>query len=80
LRATGRVLIPEKCFWYFIKPEWQQTKAKWIYTDPDPSYHLQVPDNEGKLEDIPQLKASKAHRTLGVRLAPDSNEEAELQT
>jgi len=28
---------------------------------------------------IPQLKASDARRTLGVRLAPDGNNEAEFQ-
>jgi len=49
LRATSRaLLVPNKCFWYFVKPEWQQIKAKWTYTDPDSAHRLQVPDDEGE--------------------------------
>jgi len=29
LRAMGGALVPKKCFWYFIKPVWQQHKGNW---------------------------------------------------
>jgi len=79
LWVTGGALVPEKCFWYFVKPEWQQQSTKWTYADPDPSNRLHVPDDEGNLEVIPQLNASEAWQTLGVRLAPNGNDEAEFQ-
>jgi len=69
LRVTGGALVPEKCFWYFIQPEWNPRTAQWTYANPDPNHRLQVPDDEGNLMPIPQLKASDARRTLGVRLA-----------
>jgi len=58
--SYGGALAPEKCFWYFVKPEWQQHTAKWIYVDPDPLHQLHVLDDEGNLEVIPQLKALEA--------------------
>ncbi len=79
LRVTGGALVPEKCFWYFVKPEWQPNITKWVYADPNPAHQLHVPDDEGKLKAIPQLRASEAQRTLGVRLAPDGNDEVEFQ-
>jgi len=79
LQVMGGALVPEKCFWYFVKPEWQQNTAKWTYADPDPSHRLHILDDEGNLEVIPQLKASEAQQTLGVRLAPNGNDKAEFQ-
>jgi len=37
LQAMGGALVPEKCFWYFIKPMWQQHRGQWDYKDPDPN-------------------------------------------
>jgi len=79
LRATGRVLVPEKCFWYFIRPVWHQQKGTWDYEDPDPGHYLKVPDDTGKLEEIPQVRVSEARCTLGVHLAPNGNDNTEYQ-
>jgi len=79
LQATGGALVPEKCFWYFIKPVWQQNKGQWDYKDPNPCHHLKVPDDNGRLEEIPQLKVSEACQTLRVRLTMDGNDETEYQ-
>jgi len=77
LRATGGALVPKKCFWYFIRPVWSQQKGTWDYKDPDPRHHLKVPDNTGKLEEIPQLNVSEARCTLSVQLAPNGNDDTE---
>jgi len=60
LRVTGGALVPEKCFWYFVKPEWKPNIAKWVYDDLNLTHQLHVPDDEGKHQVIPQLKASEA--------------------
>jgi len=78
-QATGGALVPKKCFWYFIKPVWQQHKSTWAYEDPDPRHCLKVPDDTGKLEEIPQLNISKARCTFGVRLAPNGNDDTEYK-
>jgi len=65
LRATGRALVPKKCFQYFVRPVWQQQKGTWDYEDPSPRHHLKVPDDTGRLEEIPQLKISRLDAHLG---------------
>jgi len=79
LQATGGVLVPEKCFWYFIKSVWQQHKGQWGYADPDPRHQLQLPDNTRQSEEIPQLKVLEARHIFGVRLAPNGNDDTEYQ-
>jgi len=66
-------------FWYFVKPEWQQNIAKWVYADPNLAHWLHILDDEGKLKVILQLRALEAQRMLGIQLTPDGNDEAEFQ-
>jgi len=40
---------------------------------------FQVKDDKGQTVTLPHLKASKACRTLGIRLAPDRNNKDEYQ-
>jgi len=76
LQATGGDLVPEKCFWYLINFQWehnQKKKKKWKDND----QVLCIPQTDGTNVRIPHLDTCEARHTLGVRLAPDGNNEAE---
>jgi len=53
-------------------------KGAWQYKQPNPENKLQFLDDAGKPIQIPQLAPGDARCTLGVRLAPDSNNKAEF--
>jgi len=77
LSATGGALVPEKCFWYLVDFEFMG--SQWQYTRKSDSVLLVVRNAAGNLVMIPQLSATEARRTLGVRVAPDGNNDAEIQ-
>jgi len=77
LSATGGALVPEKCFWYMVGFEFQG--SKWKYLTGKAPLPLEVQNANGKLVAIPQLAVTEARRTLGVRVAPDGNNKAELE-
>jgi len=79
LQATGGTLVPDKCFWYHIHQVWNQHKGAWVYELPKSEHWLLIMDNKGTMVTILQLVASEACRTLGIRLAPDRNNEVEYQ-
>jgi len=77
LQATGGDLVPEKCFWYLIDFWWENNK--WKYTKWNDAEHtLNIPTKTGAKVVIPCLNTSEARWMLGVRLAPDGNNEAEF--
>jgi len=71
LKASGGALVPEKCFWYTIKFQWSNNKWTYMNQEQLPA-KLMVQEETGQQVTIPQLKPSKAHRTLGVQLALDA--------
>jgi len=71
------VLVPEKCFWYYIHNTWSQ--GRWQYSPNPNSRDMHIPDDNNTPIQIPELLPSKVHRTLGVWLAPDGNNEDEFQ-
>jgi hypothetical protein len=81
LYATGGALNLLKCFWYGIQwtftdagvPHMQKSKEE------DPEIHLTFACNLQQLHKIKQIKVTKGMRTLGVRLAPDGNEQEECK-
>jgi len=77
LRATGGALVPEKCFWYYIHNTWYN--GKWQYVTNPKHQTLMVPNDNSTAIPIPELLPSEARRTLGIRLAPDGNNQDELQ-
>ena len=78
LRATGGALVPSKCFWYLIDFQWANNC--WSYkTSLQHPGELTINDDLLHRVRIPRLHTSEARRTLGVRLAPDGNWEAEVQ-
>ena len=77
LRATGGAIVPEKSHWYMIDFVWKD--GSWRYASlEETNFELQVKDCEGHLKTIELLAASDARRTLGVRLAPDGNNDEEV--
>jgi len=77
LKATGGNLVPEKCFWYLIdfQHEGNHWKYKWWQADQRKPY---IPKDDGTLVTIPHLETNEAWQTLGVRLAPDGNNDEEF--
>ena len=78
LRATGGAIVPEKSHWYLIDFVWKD--GTWRYaTLAETNLGLTVKDCYGHSKTIERLDVSDARRTLGVRLAPDGNNDAEVQ-
>ena len=76
LRATGGAIVPAKSHWYLIDFEWKDGKWKYASKEKTPA-ELKVRDARGIIGAIERLPVSQARRTLGIRLAPDGNNEAE---
>jgi hypothetical protein len=77
LRATGGALAPSKTFWYLIDFEWD--KGEWSYTEVETGFDLRVRNPEGEECTIERVPVHEARRTLGVRLAPDGNNDVEFE-
>jgi len=78
LQATGRDLVPEKCFWYSIDFKWQN--STWTYqTIKELLGQLQVISRDNKHIVIPRLESWEACRTLSICIALDGNNNAEEQ-
>jgi Reverse transcriptase (RNA-dependent DNA polymerase) len=78
MRATGAAVVPAKSHWYLIDFKWKD--GRWSYaTTLDRPNSLTVKDHLGVRSEIQRLEPSQAERTLGVRLAPDGNNETEKE-
>jgi len=78
LHATGGTLISSKCFWYGINFKWENNN--WVYANPHQTpEEVMIKDADNKQVVIPCLATSEACRTLGVRLALDSNCDKEVE-
>jgi len=78
LRATGGALVPTKCFWYLIDFHW--ANSNWSYkTAFQHPGEITINDDSLHRVGIPRLQPFEARRTLGVRLTPDGNWDAEVQ-
>jgi hypothetical protein len=77
IRATGGALDPNKTHWYLIDFLWRQ--GVWKYAGIDANNQLTMLDSDGKKVQLQQLPVSKGMRTLGVILAPDGNNEDQVQ-
>jgi len=78
LRATGGALVPEKSFWYLIDFRWWGSTWRYSKYPTEPGI-LSMPDHNQHEHSIKCLPAETAQRTLGVYLAPDGNNKAQLQ-
>jgi len=78
LCMTGGALIPEKSFWYLIDFRWRGSTWRYAKYPAEPGI-LTMPDQYQNKHSIKRLPADMAQRTLGVYLAPDCNNKAQLQ-
>jgi hypothetical protein len=76
--SSGGQLEPTKTFWYLIDFEWEAGKWRYKKTKSD-STHLHMTAPDGKVVQIEQVEVNVGRRTLGVRLAPDGNAQAEIE-
>jgi len=78
IRVTGGAIVPEKSHWYLIDFKW--TQDSWKYkTEKEAPAELFVRDTTGQRIKLERLEPSDARRTLGVRLAPDGNQNDQQQ-
>jgi len=77
LRAMGRALVLEKCFWYLIDFECSNNKWKYQQCHQVPG-SISILDTDCQQVTIQWLETSKAWWTLGIRLAPDGNMSTEV--
>ena len=77
LHATGGAIGPPKTKWWAISFAWDA--GDWSYaTIEDSPATLSVRDPHGVQTQLERLPAHQAIRMLGVRLAPDGNNDAEV--
>ena len=80
LRATGGALDcddPNKSYWYSIDYEWNK-HGRWKYCEFNDDLELTMNNDKGDRTVAPHCHTNEAHRTLGVMLAPDDNNEAQV--
>ena len=80
LRATGGALDcddPNKSYWYSIDYEWNK-HGRWKYCEFNDDLELTMNTDKGDRTVVPHCHTNEAHRTLGVILAPDDNNEAQV--
>jgi hypothetical protein len=78
IRATGGAIEPRKSHWYLVDFDWKNGEPvyKPIY---DTGGELRVRDLHGTTQSLKQMQPWEAERTLGVRLAPDGNMNAQFE-
>jgi hypothetical protein len=76
IAASGGQLEASKTYWYLIDFKWANGKWRYTTSDDNPASVL-MRNSSQDLIPIERLEVTDARRTLGVRLAPDGNNEAE---
>ena len=79
LRATGGALEPKKTFWYLIDFKW--TGTKWVYhskEDTPGDTTMRLPDTDDTVV-LSRLEPHEACKTLGIHMAMDGNQTAEME-
>ena len=77
MRVNGGVLAPDKSWWYLVEFVW--SKGKWTYNDAGETVDLKAQDMHGKTLSLKYLLHNEAKEMLGVFLAPDGNNVAQLE-
>ena len=78
-KVTGGALAPEKCWWYLVRFQWD-VDGNWKYVKENNSFHLTTKDANNNTETIKYLQPQTAQEMLGVHIAPDGNNKAQVQS
>ena len=79
IEMSGGGLVPEKSFWTEINFEWDD-KGKWHYLDTKRSGNeVTMLDASGRTNGLNKINPNESIETLGVMLAPDGNEVAQMK-
>jgi hypothetical protein len=78
LRATGGALRVDKSCWYLIDFKWRNNRWHYVSKTDLPGDIL-VPDADGQTKILPRLDPHKANETLGIHIAMDGNQRAEVE-
>ena len=79
LKLTGGTIVPEKSWIYPIDFGFEES-GKWYYKKAAQINHqFTVPDHEGHICRLETIDSDQGKETLGVILAPDGNNELEIE-
>jgi hypothetical protein len=80
LRATGGALSASKSYWYLLTMRWNQKQQQWRYNTvlETPSV-LSIHGNTTTRVPLTRYNPDHAEETLGLWIAPDSNQVAQVQ-
>jgi hypothetical protein len=79
LRATGGALRVDKSCWYLIDFEWRNNSWHYVSKTDLPGDIL-VRDADGQTKILPRLDPHEANETLGIHIAMDGNQRAEVES
>jgi hypothetical protein len=77
IQATGGAIKPRKSHWYLVDFDWKNGEPVYKQIQ-DTGGELRVRDLHGTLQALKNMQPWEAERTLGVRLAPDGNMDAQF--
>jgi hypothetical protein len=77
IRATGGAIEPRKSHWYLIDFDWKNGEPVYKRIQ-ETGGELRVRDLYGSQQTLKHMQPWEAERTLGVRLAPDGNMDAQF--
>ena len=77
MEVTGAAIAPDKCWWYLADFSWKD--GKWTMVDAGAEEELTVRDKDGNICPLTYLRVSESKEMLGIFLAPDGNDKAQLK-
>ena len=77
MEVNGAAIAPDKCWWYLVDFVWKG--GQWRYNNAGANMTLQVRDKDNELWNLKYIKALEAKEMVGVHLAPDGNEKAQMK-
>ena len=80
LRATGGALSHDKSYWYLMSMQWHHGRQKWTYQSvrDTPASLSILGDSANLRRPLTRHECSHAEETLGLWIAPDANQKAQV--
>ena len=77
MEVNGAAIAPDKCWWYLVDFVWNG--GQWKYRNAGEGKKVKVRDKANTIWELKYLPFAEAKEMVGVHLAPDGNETAELK-